>query len=359
MSARSCFLHLGRKDPGVGALWWPAMERLMASFDGSRALFRLTVVPAARCLLLLVVGLAHGAGATAGPLDEGRTALESGAFADALGLFEAAETGGDAAPDEALFWQGVALNRLGRHEAALARLEAAAAAGYDTQALAYERGRAHFAIGRYEDAIDALATYEQALGLSIAGQPGETQAAGRDALRRSMATLGGRGPADVKGWRGVRWGMALENALALFGDAHIHQETRTQISNCYFKYAVPTEIFDELWQAWLCEDEDKRVVAVEIESGASTQAERLAWELGLAYGPAHYVWEGCFASGSTMSQYSWRFPTTTISLNRRDGTGWAALRYERSSDTPPAGPGSCVGGTISTQAESLGGQNGD
>lgn len=279
----------------------------MSSLDGARAHCRLTLVAAGCCVLLLTLGLAPGA--TAGPRDEGRAALERG----------------NAARGEALFRQGVALDRR----------------------------------GRYEDAMAALAAYERTLGLSLAGRPGGAEAAGRAGLGRAMAALGGRGPTDVKGWRGVRWGMALDDALALFDDARIHQQTRTQISNCYFKYAVPTEIFDETWQAWLCEDADQRVVAVEIESGATAQAERLAWELGLAYGPAHYVWDACFASGSAMSQYSWRFPTTTISLMQRGGTGWAALRYEPTGETPPVGPGYCIGGARSTRAAAPGEQSED
>ena len=75
-------------------------------------------------------------------------------------------------------------------------------------------------------------------------------------------------PPDVSGWRTLQWGVPLSEALALFENARVVQERKSEIAGCYFQYAVPISVLGEDWDAWLCEDrDDQTIVAVNLEKG--------------------------------------------------------------------------------------------
>ena len=177
-----------------------------------------------------------------------------------------------------------------------------------------------------------------------------------------MALVGGglaygaETPADVLGWRSIQWGMPLADALALFGGARVVQEQKTEIAGCYFRYAIPISVLDEDWDAWLCEDRDDRtIVAIHMEKGyrggfffepnltRSRILDALFADMSDRFGPAQRYWGNCFnVLGNPTQQYTWYFPTTTISFVYRDiSREWAMLRFEPNLGRPDFGPGVC------------------
>lgn len=163
-------------------------------------------------------------------------------------------------------------------------------------------------------------------------------------------------PADVSGWRGIKWGMPLSEALTLFEDARIIQEQKNEIAGCYFQYAVPLKVLDEEWDAWLCEDrDDQTIVAVNIEKGyrgafffdktltRSGILDALIEDMTARFGPARRFWSNCFnVLGNPTEQYRWYFPTTRVTFVHRDLIAdWGMLRFEPNKGQPEFGPGVC------------------
>ena len=133
----------------------------------------LRVAPAiARSLLLLAFGLAPIAFGLASQTSSdlvarGAAALARQDYSAALTAFDAAAKA-DPSDAEAAFFQGVALNRLGRHAEALARLERAAKGPSPHADLAFETGWALLGLDRWREAIAQLERHEKA-------QPGRGQ----------------------------------------------------------------------------------------------------------------------------------------------------------------------------------------
>lgn len=125
---------------------------------------------AAGCLLSLVLALGAvsllPAPASASPesralVRQGLAAMEARRYEEALRIFEAAERADPADARTVFFFQGAALNRLGRFREALPRLERAAAMGSPHPDLAFETGWALVRLGRWREAIARLEGYEQ------------------------------------------------------------------------------------------------------------------------------------------------------------------------------------------------------
>jgi hypothetical protein len=150
---------------------------------------------------------------------------------------------------------------------------------------------------------------------------------------------------DVEGWRGVTWGMPLEQALESFEEVVIVQNTMVELRGCFVQYGVPIELFDEAWEAWLCEERDDRTinaVSIETRTGSKNFA-AFAAELNIAFGTPHRHWSRCInAAGGVLEQYRWYFRSTTITLINRDlERGWVSVRYERPKPGPEYDPGVC------------------
>jgi tetratricopeptide (TPR) repeat protein len=123
---------------------------------------------AAGLVLLLAVGAGSlwPAPAAASPesralVRQGLADLEARRYEEALRKFEAAERADPADARTVFFFQGAALNRLGRFRDALARLERAAAMRSPHPDLAFETGWALLRLGRWREAIAQLEGYEQ------------------------------------------------------------------------------------------------------------------------------------------------------------------------------------------------------
>ena len=119
-----------------------------------------------RCALLLVlltVPISSGSASQTSSdlIVRGAAALARQDYEAALRAFDAAAQA-DPADAEAAFFQGVALNRLGRPAAALARLERAAKAPSPHADLAFETGWALLGLNRWRAAIAQLERYEKA-----------------------------------------------------------------------------------------------------------------------------------------------------------------------------------------------------
>ena len=151
---------------------------------------------------------------------------------------------------------------------------------------------------------------------------------------------------DVVGWRGVRWGMAVEEALRQFDEARVMQQTKLELGGCYFRYGVPLELFDAAWEARLCEARERPVViGVYIETRSyRDDFERIVAALTGVYGRPHVLWRHCFnAVGHETAQYRWFFASTTVTLVILDRLqGWATVRYEKPIERPDFGPGVCL-----------------
>lgn len=171
-------------------------------------------------------------------------------------------------------------------------------------------------------------------------------------------------PVDVSGWREVEWGMPLSGALALFPDARVVQERKTEIAGCYFQYAVPITILEEEWDVWLCEDrDDETIIAINIEKGyrggfffdetltGSRILEAYFVDMSNRFGAAQRYWGNCFnALGNPTRQFRWYFPSTIITFLYRDtGKDWGMVRFEPAAGRPEFGPGVCATAPVDLQ----------
>ncbi|MBO6783551.1 MAG: tetratricopeptide repeat protein [Alphaproteobacteria bacterium] len=91
-------------------------------------------------------------------IDEGIVELQRNEWRQALAKFLAASVA-DPDDSEALFFQGVAMNRLGLHEPALAQIEKARNAGVKNADMDFELGWAQLGTGQYDAAVDSLSAY--------------------------------------------------------------------------------------------------------------------------------------------------------------------------------------------------------
>ncbi len=119
---------------------------------------------------------------------QGVAELKKQNFDEALGRFQAANTA-DPKDPEAAFFMGVALNRLGRHQAALFVLERAKEIGSTNPELGFETGWALVAVGRFKEAAAQLEAFEKA-------RPGRGQTS--EFLGRAYFGLGELDKAEAK-----------------------------------------------------------------------------------------------------------------------------------------------------------------
>jgi hypothetical protein len=157
----------------------------------------------------------------------------------------------------------------------------------------------------------------------------------------------GDGTADIAGLRGIRWGMTVDEAIALFGDSFEVQKTKTTISGCNVRHAIPIRLLDEEWAIWLCETPEEAVIAalnIESRSGRTRHFDLFLEAFTEAYGPAHRYWHTCHnVNWNKTVQYDWYFPDMRVSLVDRDQPAqWVAMRYEAPSPRLEFGPGVCV-----------------
>lgn len=120
-------------------------------------------------MAILVGGLIFGYTASLSPaqaspkssalIDEGIALLNEDLWNRALVSFLAAAVA-DPKDAEAQFFQGVALNRLGSHRAALGQIERARKANVENSDMDFEYGWALLGSARFEDAISALKAYK-------------------------------------------------------------------------------------------------------------------------------------------------------------------------------------------------------
>ena len=104
---------------------------------------------------------AHASPRSSALIDEGIVELQAGKWRQALARFLAASVA-DREDAEALFFQGVALNRLGLHKAALGQLDQAVGAGVKNPDMDFELGWARLGTGQYDTALASLAAYKAA-----------------------------------------------------------------------------------------------------------------------------------------------------------------------------------------------------
>jgi tetratricopeptide (TPR) repeat protein len=93
----------------------------------------------------------------------GHADLNAGNYAEALKKFDAAIKA-DPNDAEAVYFSGAALNRLGRFENALSRLQGAFAMGYRQPGLALDSGWALLRLGHWSEAIAQLEYFERNIG---------------------------------------------------------------------------------------------------------------------------------------------------------------------------------------------------
>ena len=143
-------------------------------------------------------------------VSRGAVDLSQDRFQPALASFEAAAKA-DPKDSEAVYFQAVALNRLGRHADALAALDRATGMGYAHRDVALERGWALVGTRRWDEAITSLNAFEASdpgrgqtsllLGQAYRGKGQNAQAiaAFDEAVRRdpSLAAQVSRLKADV------------------------------------------------------------------------------------------------------------------------------------------------------------------
>ena len=156
-----------------------------------------------------------------------------------------------------------------------------------------------------------------------------------------------KGEDELTGLRGIRWGMSVADAIALFGRSVEVQRTKTAISGCYVRYAIPIRLLDEDWAIWLCETADEAVItALNFESPNrhTEHFETLLEAFTEAYGPAHRYWHSCHnVNWNKTVQYDWYFPDMRVSLVDRDEpANWVVMRYEPPSNRVEYGPGVCI-----------------
>jgi tetratricopeptide (TPR) repeat protein len=90
----------------------------------------------------------------------GHADLNAGNYAESLKKFDAAIRA-DPNDGEALYFEGAALNRLGRFNEALARLEKAFSLGFKGPGLSFDTGWALLRLGRWIDAVVQLEQFER------------------------------------------------------------------------------------------------------------------------------------------------------------------------------------------------------
>jgi tetratricopeptide (TPR) repeat protein len=120
-----------------------------------------TVMLAAGILVALAAEPASASPASRELVRQGLAEMQARRYAAALQKFEEAERADPADARTVFFFQGAALNRLGRHADALTRLERAARTGSPHPELAFETGWALVRVGRWRDAIAPLEQAEQ------------------------------------------------------------------------------------------------------------------------------------------------------------------------------------------------------
>jgi hypothetical protein len=148
--------------------------------------------------------------------------------------------------------------------------------------------------------------------------------------------------------------MQMAEVRSLHTGLRVLQRNKTQIGSCYFSFAVPIEIEDENWEAWMCEDRETGAVnAVNLELGftggvffgasETTLFDFLLEQLTEDYGPPQRRWKDCHNPlGNLVVQYRWYFPSTIITLLERDpARNWSMVRFERYIDRREYGPGIC------------------
>lgn len=144
-------------------------------------------------LALILFAVIYRVDAAASPesrelIRQGVADLKEKKFDEALKKFEAANKA-DPKDAEAVFFMGVALNRLGRHPAASFLLEDAAARGFSHPDLDFESGWALLGSGQFKQAAERLERYEQA-------HPGRGQTS--EFLGRAYLALGDLDKAEAK-----------------------------------------------------------------------------------------------------------------------------------------------------------------
>ena len=152
---------------------------------------------------------------------------------------------------------------------------------------------------------------------------------------------------DLTGLRGIRWGMTVTDAIALFERSVLVQQTKTSLSGCFVQYAIPIQLLDEEWFIWLCETPEQAIVAALNFETANHHTEHFNEFLEAfvdAYGPAHSYWHTCHnVNWNKTVQYDWYFPELKISLVDRDEPAkWVVMRYEPRSHKVEYGPGVCI-----------------
>jgi len=156
-----------------------------------------------------------------------------------------------------------------------------------------------------------------------------------------------KGEQTLTGLRGIRWGMSVSEAIALFDRSVLVQQTKTSISGCYVRHAIPIRLLDEDWSIWLCEAPDQAVVTAlnfETENRHTEHFDAFLAAFTEAYGPAHSYWHTCHnVNWNKTVQYDWYFPEMRVSLVDRDApANWVVMRYEPPSDKVEYGPGVCI-----------------
>jgi len=145
----------------------------------------------------------------------------------------------------------------------------------------------------------------------------------------------------------IYWGMPVNEALALF-EAHVKiQETKTSISGCHVRYAIPTTLIDENWFIWLCEESNtSKIIAIHFEpaTGSTSYFNDLIETFAATYGPPHLFWDSCHnVNWNQTLQYNWYYPKMAISITNKDlPSSWVMIRYEEPTNQPIYGPGVCI-----------------
>lgn len=112
-------------------------------------------------ILMALVSIAAASTQSFQLTQEGVAELSKGSYEAALSKFQQAEKA-DPKDSQAVFFEGVTLNRLGRHAAALSELNQATQLGNRHPDMAFETGWALLGLKRYQEAATALEQYEAA-----------------------------------------------------------------------------------------------------------------------------------------------------------------------------------------------------
>ena len=135
---------------------------------------------------------------------------------------------------------------------------------------------------------------------------------------------------DIIGWKGVKWGTSKTEALTIIKNSIEIQKPKFKVGDCNFSHASPMNFLQEKWDAWLCEDEENRIIKIAIEKGwngiffdkKKSQTNLFSYFLELftsKFGPAHIYWKQCHNSRWNFTEeYLWNFKSSTLSLIFRD-----------------------------------------